>query len=71
MLKSALNGKDLDSIYRSGVVGFASGMFTASGGFGLVKQGFAGRLGFRQSVQQEDQLVTIGQQVNIHYQESV
>lgn len=47
MLSTAVNGGTLDNIYKSGLVGASSGLFTVSGGFGLVKQGFFGRLGYQ------------------------
>jgi RHS repeat-associated protein len=44
---TAIGGGNLDNIYKSGLVGAASGAFTATGGFGLAKQGFAGRLAYQ------------------------
>lgn len=37
MAMSAFGGGDLDNVYKSGIVGAASGLFTATGGFGMVK----------------------------------
>ncbi|NJO92175.1 MAG: hypothetical protein HC831_26815 [Chloroflexia bacterium] len=45
MAFSAMGGGDLDNIWKAGVVGAASSMFTATGGFGLAKHGFWGKLG--------------------------
>lgn len=36
MATTALGGGNLDNVYKSGLVGAASGAFTASGGFGMV-----------------------------------
>jgi hypothetical protein len=47
MAMSAFGGGDLDNVYKSGIVGAASGLFTATGGFGLAKQGIAGRLAYQ------------------------
>jgi len=44
---SAISGQGVDGMWKAGLVGAASGAFTATGGFGLVKQGFFGRLGYQ------------------------
>jgi len=44
---SAISGQGIDGLWKAGLVGAASGAFTATGGFGLVKQGFFGRLGYQ------------------------
>jgi len=43
MAMSIPNHQGLDGVWKSGVVGAASGAFTASGGLGLAKAGFIGR----------------------------
>lgn len=41
------DGSTIDNVYKSGLVGLFSGAFSASGGFGLAKSGFAGRLAYQ------------------------
>jgi RHS repeat-associated protein len=36
MAMTAIQGGNLDNVYKSGIVGAASGLFTATGGFGMV-----------------------------------
>lgn len=47
MAMTAFQGGDLDNIYKSGIVGAASGLFSATGGFGLAKKGIGGRLAYQ------------------------
>ena len=47
MAMTGIQGGDIDALYKSGLVGAASGAWTATGGLGLVKQGIGGKLGYQ------------------------
>lgn len=44
---SAIQGQGLDGMWKSGVVGLASGAWTATGGMGLVNKGLFGKLAYQ------------------------
>ncbi len=47
MAFAALGGAEGEDLWKFGMVGAASGAFTATGGFGLAEKGFAGRMAFQ------------------------